>query len=49
MRVQQLLAPEHGEPSWLQPPLGATHRPGLGGLVCGDGAVHIPEQQSCGR
>lgn len=48
-RVQQFDAPAQGAPSWLQPPLGATHRPGVAGLVCGDGALHMPEQQSCGR
>lgn len=47
-RVQQFEAPAHGAPSWLQPPLGSTQRPGVGGLVCVAGAVHIPEQQSAG-
>jgi hypothetical protein len=49
MRVQQLEAPAHGAPSWLQPPLGGKQRPGVSGLVCVAGAVHMPEQQSCGR
>jgi hypothetical protein len=33
----------------LQPPLGATQRPGVGGLVCVVGALHMPEQQSSAR
>jgi hypothetical protein len=48
-RVQQFDAPEQGSPSWLQPPLGARQRPAVGGEVCVAGAVHMPEQQSCGR
>lgn len=49
MRVQQLDAPAQGAPSWLQPPLGGRQRPGVIGLVCVAGAVHMPEQQSWGR
>jgi hypothetical protein len=46
MRVQQLEEPAQGFPSWLQPPVGAMQRPGVGGEVWVAGAEQVPEQQS---
>ena len=43
-RVQQPDVPEHGLPSWTQPPGASTHRPGWPPV-----AEQMPEQQSSVR